>query len=276
MVPSEERITSGNAERKNDGRADGAGRCGCRRNSCRRRKVWRRFETEAHCAELLLIAGHWRLSSGRRASAGMPRRRNGESNLQRRVKPVAPPPVKPAPKPDAAPADEIRRRRDQRSFFERPQSDRDRRAAQGGSAETDAAAACRVYGVHGLAERNQGDHGRESRAQTAGRFRRETRSANSRSSRSIRRTSPSTGTARILAQDRGPDRPVRAGAGRECAAGRSTAAPLPRSRNSNQPAPPPAAAPTTAKDLGVEVGAPGQASSRACAPGDHFAGGHGG
>jgi hypothetical protein len=42
------------------------------------------------------------------------------------------------------------------------------------------------------------------------------------------------------------------------------AAPAPN----NQPAPPPVAAPTTAKDLGVEVGAPGQPSSRACAPGD--------
>jgi hypothetical protein len=46
-----------------------------------------------------------------------------------------------------------------------------------------------------------------------------------------------------------------------------SAAPSPQPQ-SNQPAPPPAAAPTTAKDLGVEVGAPGQASSRACAPGD--------
>jgi hypothetical protein len=46
--------------------------------------------------------------------------------------------------------------------------------------------------------------------------------------------------------------------------GGSPAAPA----QNNQSAPAPVAAPTTAKDLGVEVGAPGQPSSRACAPGD--------
>ncbi len=52
--------------------------------------------------------------------------------------------------------------------------------------------------------------------------------------------------------------------GQQASGAGAPAAPAPN----NPTAPTPVAAPTAAKDLGVEVGAPGQPSSRACAPGD--------
>ncbi len=174
-----------------------------------------------------------------------------------KVKPLPPPPLTPAPKPDAAPRDEIRRRGDEGSVLEGPESDRRHRAAEGRGAETDAAAAGRLRRAW-AAQRHQSDHVREARRRRqVGTCRGHDRRVQDRRARSAER-GLRLGWQTDLPQDRRSDRPVECGA-RRCASGsRAAGAALrlsPQQQNNGQPVP---AAP--GKEMPATV--PGQQPAR--------------
>ena len=192
IVPSEERITSGNRKIRRWACA-WCWQAWLRRNSFPKRKVWRGFETEAHCAE--------------RVSARGPRghRMAGARPLGRRAGAAAEP-FAGRDKTGSAAASETRAeagsgaarpnigRRDQRLVFERPESERGRGSAEGGTTQADAAAAGRVMASWGCPAGPKPSWPKKPE-RPAERFMRAIRSANSRSFRWIRRTSYSTGMA---------------------------------------------------------------------------------
>jgi hypothetical protein len=189
-----------------------------------------------------------------------------QSHLRAVIKPAAPPPLKPVPKPDPAAAakyldvatqDLFSKDRNPNVVVETPKVEPPKPMPP----------LPVVFGVMGLPSGTKAIMAEKSGA----------------SSRTVH-TGDTIGAFKIVALDtqnvtfdwdgKGVSRKIEDLIDRSAAAptanGQQAAAAAPPAgqAQNNQPAPAPVAAPTSAKDLGVEVGAPGQPSSRACAPGD--------